>query len=217
MLKPKSAQLRGKKDPSKGGRPTQSEIAQRTVRILEVSTRLFIQHGFAATTLDEIAKSSGVAKKTLYANYGDKADIFAAVVRDRIAQSGIRNLVLKLDKASAEKTLKAAAARLVELFVAEAGVDVRRLIIAESRRFPHLMQSFLSESLVHLYEIVSQLLGELNSIGLLRITNTHKAAKVFVDLTVGITYLHVTAGLRTTIPSSPELDDKVAMFIRYYS
>jgi TetR/AcrR family transcriptional regulator, mexJK operon transcriptional repressor len=208
---------RKKKDPTKGGRPTKIEAAQRTVRILEISTKLFIDHGYTATTLDEIARSAGVAKKTLNASYGGKAEIFSAVVRYRVARSGISELGLTLDKGSAKKTLKAAAERLLQLIVAEESVDLRRLLIAESRRFPELMQGILGVTQANIGGIVAALLEEMNTRGLLRVPNAHTAAKHFMDLTIGRAYLHSAAGLPNALPTSAELDEKIAMYIKYYS
>jgi TetR/AcrR family transcriptional repressor of mexJK operon len=208
---------REKKDPTKGGRPTEAEAAQRTARILEISTKLFIDHGYTATTLDEIARSAGVAKKTLYTHYGGKTKIFSAVIRHHVARSGISDLGLTLDKGSAKKTLKAAAERLLQLIVAQESVDLRRLLIAESRRFPELIQGILGATYANISGIVATLLEESNTIGILRVSNAHTAAKHFMDLTTGRAYLYSAAGLRNAIPTSTELDEKVAMFIKYYS
>lgn len=42
----------------------------------------FLSYGYAGTTMDKIAKSSGVSKQTLYSHFGDKEGLFYALVSD---------------------------------------------------------------------------------------------------------------------------------------
>ena len=58
---------------NKGGRPTLEDIPRRNEHLLEVATDNFIRLGFNAATLDRIAAEAGVAKRTIYARYPDKA------------------------------------------------------------------------------------------------------------------------------------------------
>jgi AcrR family transcriptional regulator len=167
--------------------------------------------------MDEIARSAGVAKKTLHASYGGKAEIFSAVIRDRVARSGISQLGLTLDKRSATKTLKAAAEQLLQLIVAEESVDLRRLLIAESRRFPELIQRIFGATQANVTGIVAALLEDLDATGLLRVPNAHSAAKHFMDLISGRAYIFSAARLPNALPTAAELDEKIAMYIKYYS
>jgi AcrR family transcriptional regulator len=52
---------------------------QRRVRILESAEALFAQHGFAKTTVDEIAGRAGVSKGLLYDHYDSKEELLRAV------------------------------------------------------------------------------------------------------------------------------------------
>ena len=45
---------------------------------------LFVERGFAATRLDDVAKRAGVSKGTLYLYFDSKDDLFKAVVREGI-------------------------------------------------------------------------------------------------------------------------------------
>jgi AcrR family transcriptional regulator len=49
-------------------------------RIIDQAATLFIEHGYAATTLDQIAKGAGVAVQTLYFHFGNKATVLKEVV-----------------------------------------------------------------------------------------------------------------------------------------
>src|SRR6478735_5518635 len=52
-------------------------------RLLETSARLFYEAGITATGVDTIAREAGVSKPTLYAQYGSKTELVAAVLTAR--------------------------------------------------------------------------------------------------------------------------------------
>jgi TetR/AcrR family transcriptional regulator, mexJK operon transcriptional repressor len=68
------------------GRPTAAAAAQLAERILEVATRAFLSHGYAASSIETIAASAGVAKRTLYARWHDKPALFRAVLERLMAR-----------------------------------------------------------------------------------------------------------------------------------
>jgi AcrR family transcriptional regulator len=50
--------------------------------ILDAATRMFSQHGVRRASVDLIAERAQVAKPTIYAHFGSKEDLFAAVCAD---------------------------------------------------------------------------------------------------------------------------------------
>lgn len=53
-------------------------------RILRAATDLFIHHGYRKTSVDEVARQSGVAKGTVYLYFKTKADLLAqAIVEEK--------------------------------------------------------------------------------------------------------------------------------------
>jgi AcrR family transcriptional regulator len=53
-------------------------------RILKAATDLFIHHGYRKTSVDEVARESGVAKGTVYLYFKTKADLLAqAIVEEK--------------------------------------------------------------------------------------------------------------------------------------
>ena len=51
--------------------------------ILDAAERLFLQRGFAGTSLSEVAKASGVAKSLIHHHFGSKDRLWSAVKRTR--------------------------------------------------------------------------------------------------------------------------------------
>ena len=115
----------------KRGRPTADERRRRETEILSTALGVFLRTGYGATTVDDLAAAAQVTKRTIYAYYGDKAEVFAAMVRHLAA-------AVSLDAASDRDTLETLAARIVVRVHSDELVGLHQLVIAESTRFPEL-------------------------------------------------------------------------------
>ena len=115
----------------KRGRPTADERHRRETEILTAALGVFLRSGYGASTVDELAAAAQVTKRTLYAYYGDKAGVFAAMVTDLAA-------AVSLDAATDRDTLETLAARIVSRLHSDELVGLHQLVIAESTRFPEL-------------------------------------------------------------------------------
>src|SRR5208282_534520 len=64
-----------------GRRPNRREVAAAETRreILRAARRLFAAHGYAGTSLQQIAEESGVAVQTIYSSVGSKAALVLAL------------------------------------------------------------------------------------------------------------------------------------------
>ena len=56
----------------------------RPQELLAAALDLFVERGFAATRLDDVARAAGVSKGTLYLYFSSKEELFKAVVRESI-------------------------------------------------------------------------------------------------------------------------------------
>ena len=63
-----------------GGRPTAQAAALLETTILDAATEAFLADGYAATTIEAIARTCGVAKRTIYARWSGKPALFRAVL-----------------------------------------------------------------------------------------------------------------------------------------
>ena len=72
-----------------GGEPPrwQRRPDERPSEILQAAVDSFVENGFAATRLEDVASRAGVAKGTLYLYFDSKEELFKAVVREIIVTS----------------------------------------------------------------------------------------------------------------------------------
>lgn len=137
---------------AKRGRPTADERARRLTRILDAAVDSFAVNGFAGSSLDEIAASAGVTKRTIYTDYGDKAAVFDAAVErehDRIRASAIEG-----------SSLQDVAAELVFVLHSDAAIALHRSVIAEAPRFPELARRFYEAGPGHSIALLARYLPD---------------------------------------------------------
>lgn len=201
-----------KRRPYRAGRPTQDELERRKAKVMQVATALFVQHGYAATSLIDIAKAAGVATRTVYQHFGDKEAIFLEVVSARESAA-----VFSPPSLAGEPTLHDALMRMAryvcDVSLRERSVDLMRLVIAESRRFPDFMRELCDATFKRFRAHVAEMFDELTESGVAPESDSAEAAYMFTDLILGSTPLMVYAGWLMSRPSEAELEAKVNLFI----
>ena len=71
--------------------PSPAKTAATRQALVEAALRLFLERGYAATRVSDVAEAAGLAKGTVYLHFADKAALFAAALREvlRDARSGL--------------------------------------------------------------------------------------------------------------------------------
>ena len=123
--------------PRKRGRPTGAERAQRRDDIIDAAVRLFVERGFARVTFDDLREEARVTKRTIYADFADRSEVFLAAVER------LRDRALGAPEASG--ILEQAATEVVLALHSDEAVGLHRLMIAEARTFPELAERFYAD------------------------------------------------------------------------
>jgi len=114
--------------------------------ILDAAAEAFVRDGFDRASMDDIAAHAQVSKQTLYSHFGNKDGLFAQVMAEETARALAQIPLEGLEAATAGAGLAARLARLGEDFLAviltPRMIGLRRLAIAESRRFPEIAEAF---------------------------------------------------------------------------
>jgi len=207
---------RALKTRSKGGRPKKSSLEARGRRIMEQSAKLFVQHGFTAVSMDAIAKAANVAKQTLYDNYGDKADIFRAVISERVDRLVTFEPNILENTTDVAVILHIVAHQLIDYCLNQDSIALERIIAAEALRFPDFMQTVIDESDSRLLDGMARLFADLSKRGLLEIEDPRQDALVFAHLIVGLHALLSIMGAPNR-PTDAEIRKKIKVFMASYA
>ncbi|PQO41815.1 hypothetical protein C5Y96_00125 [Blastopirellula marina] len=135
MTKPTSDQP----EKAKPGRPPVYTEQERCQRLLRAAEEVFTSTGYGAATMEEIAKSAGMSKKTLYAIYPDKEHLFAAMVGG-LGDSPWENDTTQAEDAGVE--LRRRLHAMVQFIMTSRQVRLTRLLISEAERTPKLARDF---------------------------------------------------------------------------
>jgi len=74
------------------GRLTRAEQAERNrVLVLDAARQVFLARGYHNATLEQIADEAGFSKGVMYSQFASKADLFLALLDDRIAERAKEN------------------------------------------------------------------------------------------------------------------------------
>ena len=134
--------------PSKRTRPPrwQRRKEARPAEIVAAALEVFVERGFAAAKLADVARRAGVTKGTLYLYFDSKEALFKAVVRETIVP------VIAQGEALA-RSFTGSARELVEQLVREywrlvgetALAGIPKLMMAEAATFPELTRFYYEE------------------------------------------------------------------------
>ena len=118
----------------------------RPQELLAAALDLFVDRGFAATRLDDVAAQAGVSKGTLYLYFTNKDDLFKAVVREHVLPviGEAEAMIVGFDGNSTE-LLQAIMTGWWEKIGNTKLSGITKLMMAESGNFPEVAQFYHEE------------------------------------------------------------------------
>lgn len=166
-----------------------SRSARKHEAILEAATSVFLDKGYAGTSMDDIAKLAAVSKQTVYKHFSDKEQLFAAIVlatTDRLDTTIDLLADLPADDADLEENLTRLARRFLTALTAPRVIQLRRLIIANADVFPELGTEWYERGFQRGLATLAATFQRLADRGLLRIDDALLAANHFSGLLLWI-------------------------------
>ena len=148
-------------------RDRQAETAKKL--ILSAALEAFLEDGYVGTTMEDIAEKAGVARRTVYNQFGSKPSLLIAVINDRVVASEERSMEADHDAFRALDD----AAQMIDAFIrGQVGVAVRSLPILKVTFEAALIEGEVAEAYArneeYRYQAQQVLVDALASRGLLR-------------------------------------------------
>ena len=174
-----------------GPREDDPRVVRTRAAVVAAARTLFLRQGYAGTTMEEIAALAGLAKRTVYNNYPDKRALFTQIVTDVIAfaEAFARELheefTVGVTAANIRATLDDLGRRLALGIVREEVITLRRMLIGEAREFPALATEYFDRAPGQVIEALAAGFRHLTRIGVLRTTDSRRAAAQFAYLVAG--------------------------------
>lgn len=147
---------------SNEGKLTRAEQkARRPKQILDAAFEEFVERGYVATRVEDIADRVGVTKGTIYVYFETKEELFSAMIRhistpfEDILASG-RSL-----EGSCQNRLRTLIEILHDNFLENRKVrELLRFVIAEGSRFPHVVDENQRQVIDPLIDFIQSIIDE---------------------------------------------------------
>lgn len=208
-----------------GGDTMPSSVARKRATIVEAATILFLRQGYAVTRIDQVAADAGVSKQTVYNQFGDKEQLFRAIVLGTAATADAFIAILPgmfddVPDAGFDDALRRLARRYLATVAAPQVLALRRLVVGEASRFPELAVAYHDRVPARVTAALAELFARLGERGLLAVPDPAEAAQHFAMLVVGPTIDHGMLHVDLAAPTDAEVarvaDRAVEVFMAAY-
>ena len=178
-------------------------------QVLDGARTVFLRDGFEGASVDDIVREAGVSKATLYSYFPDKRLLFLEVAKIECQAQSDAAVAQVEGSGDLGEALTQAATRMVRFFTSDVGMQVYRIVVGESQRFPEIGREFYAAGPARVREILKTFLQKGVDEGKLKIDDLDLAADQFPELCKAGLHLQMAIGLREK-PSDEEIDRVVA-------
>ena len=196
-----------------------AQMVKKHRSIAEAASRVFMAHGYLPTSVDEIALEAGVSKQTVYKHFGSKENLFLAVTNaatDAVtSELGAQLEATTAGSADAAAELTAFARILARRVLRPEMMALRRLVMAETVRFPELGRNWYAHGPGRVVEQLKARFRELAKQGLLSIDDPASAAENFLWLVLASPQNKILFGAATAFTDA-EIDKMATSSVKVF-
>lgn len=146
---------------TKSAVPTKHERRKdaRPGELLAAALDLFVEKGFAATTVEEVARRAGVSKGTLFLYFASKEELFKAVVRENISgRFSEWNAEFDAFEGSTADMLRYCMTMWWARLGSSKASGITKLMLGEADNFPELAAFYQHEVIQPAHELIRRIL-----------------------------------------------------------
>src|SRR5436189_1901911 len=165
---------------SRKARPRwQRRKAARPAEIVTAALEVFVERGFAAARLEEVARRAGVTKGTIYLYFKSKEALFKAVVRETIVPLIAQGEALAQSFPGSARDLVEQLMREYWTLVGETRLaGIPKLMMAEAATFPALTRFYYDEVVTRGHRLMASVIARGIKSGEFRPVDVTLAAKL---------------------------------------
>ena len=193
--------------------------SKRSSQMLSAAQRLFAQSGYAAVSMDDIARTANVSKATLYAHFSSKENLFAEILEAESVGIDDALSIPDIFENDAEGVLRRFAYDFARFFLDGRGLEIYRLFVTDLHRFPELVRRFHAAGPMAMRARLSRLLAQMAERGALSIDDPELAAENLAALIQGRLPFDRAIGLPPPEPAEIErrVESALGLFLRGYA
>jgi AcrR family transcriptional regulator len=199
------------------GRPQVRPDDETRQLIYEAARHEFAGSGYAATSMEAVARRAGVSTKTLYRLIPNKASLFDGMVSDRLDRT-LANVDLQaIDHADIEEALYAALMACAELTLDEEVIALQRMVLQEAGKFSDIAGMFYRNGIQRIAAALADWLRAQRKRGLIELDDVEEAAGMLLGMVASAPRRATMFGGQP-LPSRAQVEARVrrcaALFLR---
>lgn len=184
---------------------TESGGPVRMLRLIEAAEDIFLAKGYHAATMSDVAKATGMSKKTVYAMIDSKADLFAAILAHH---QSLLQLPTPEPGWTIRDTLNAHMLCLARFLLSPGQIAILRLIMAEYTHSPDFGRIFLRNRINKTKFKLENCLAEIAAQNPGHVLDPKEMAAMLFGMAIGEFHVGMLIGYRST-PSKLALEKRV--------
>jgi TetR/AcrR family transcriptional regulator, mexJK operon transcriptional repressor len=165
------------------GRPVDSSKRE---AMIQAAVNAFFEHGFAGTSIEQVAADAGVSKVTVYNHFGDKRALFTAAIESVCSQIRNHFLINEDVRGTLRTRLLTIGKAMVAFLSRPEMVQFERRIAAETVNEPEIGAAFLAAGPHRMKEALAAFLRAMSDAGELDIEDHFMAAEQFASMCKGM-------------------------------
>lgn len=193
------------------GRPLAYSVMERRRLILAAAERVFVEQGYGASTMEEIARAAEMSKKTLYQFFSDKAAVFSELMQSE-EMPEFPEIVGEGEGPASPALLRDTLVTVTRFILDPRHVALTRLVIAEAPNYPELATSFYNNYIERFKMTLRDRLQELERAGVAGAASAVAMADPLMGATIGS--CHMMALLRCQEFTSDDVEARVALAMK---
>jgi AcrR family transcriptional regulator len=189
----------------------------RPSEILAAALEEFVEHGYAAAKLEDVARRAGVTKGTLYLYFESKDALFKAVVRETIIPLLVSaEQTVDDHTGSPEQLLRRLVLQWWGSLSATSLAGIPKLVMSESANFPELAQFRFDEVVQRGRQIFAQVLRRGMDGGAFRDVDVDQAVRtILAPVLMAAIWKHsFQACEKEGFPVEPYLETSIDIYLR---
>ena len=184
--------------------------------IVDAAERLFLRRGFGAVSMDELAETAGLARRTLYNQFASKEEIFREMLL-RVSRQledafppGIET------EGDVEDVFRVIARVILDLHKHPEYLGFLRMVVADSRQFPWIAEEFAAV-MDPQTERLTRYVAHLTEMGILDCRNPVLAAHQFMGMLNELSLWPWMMGRESlSVPVEEVVEETIRMFLQHY-
>src|SRR4051812_46016898 len=164
------------------GRPQARPDEETRTVIIDAARDEFATSGYAATSMESVARVAGVSTKTLYRLIPNKATLFEAIIGNGIDRFVSRIRLKGCENGDIECALRDALIACGELILDGAVIGLLRMVIGESDKFPEIADTFYNKAIKRTESTLANWLKAQADNGLIEVDNATEAAGMLLGM-----------------------------------